>query len=66
MTGACRECFNPVAGILLDETISVILGLVTTLAGFNPVAGILLDETLEKQSEIGLKKEVSIPLPGFC
>jgi hypothetical protein len=39
-----RERFNPVAGILLDETQARIT-LVLQKKRFNPVAGILLDET---------------------
>ena len=42
-----RIGFNPVAGILLDETLVKNLSNPKSIPSFNPVAGILLDETLE-------------------
>ena len=39
------NCFNPVAGILLNETKKIAQGSDRQFS-FNPVAGILLNETL--------------------
>ena len=59
-----KKSFNPVAGILLDETAPNRLTMPLSVC-FNPVAGILLDETHSTRCR-NLFWRVSIPLPGFC
>ena len=44
--------FNPVAGILLDETKGFGYPAKGQWKGFNPVAGILLDETPGSQNAV--------------